>query len=347
LSAAGIEDAGANLLAGDLASDFTVDTVAPTVTITPVSPNPRNSAVDSMTITFSKPVSGFSMSDLQLSDNGAANLLGGTQTLTSADNLTWTLGNLAGLTAGSGTYTLTLLPGGIQDAVGNALASGATSSFTLHTWQNTANPLDVDNSGIVTPLDALAVINYIDLNQASILPLTFSGVDYLDVNGDDVVSPLDALAVINYINEQLSGKSGPSVESAVSSGAVPSGAMSSSVAGSPGLAGSPEVTELLAPLKQAPMADSAGAAVTWAVSAGLANHPAAASLVAASPAASAPQVATQTGSPGSATAATGSGGLNQAAVDWCFAGGVRRSTNSNVQASAADIVLARLPSWPT
>jgi hypothetical protein len=111
------------------------DTTAPTATIGAVTPNPRTTPVSSMTITFSKPVVGFDLSDLQLTRGGSAtNLLTSSQTLTTSDNITFTLGNLAGLTATAGTYTLTLNASGtgITDTSGNAIAGGASGSFTVN-----------------------------------------------------------------------------------------------------------------------------------------------------------------------------------------------------------------------
>ena len=66
-------------------------------------------------------------------------------------------------------------------------------------WQNSANPLDVDNNGAVTPLDALAIINYLNKTGAGQLPANFSGAYYYDVNGDGLASPIDALSIINYL----------------------------------------------------------------------------------------------------------------------------------------------------
>jgi len=78
--------------------------------------------------------------------------------------------------------------------------------FVPFPWQNAANPLDVDNSGQVVPLDALLVIN--EINQRGSRPLPpppissppFSPPPFLDVTGDGFLSPLDALRVINYLN---------------------------------------------------------------------------------------------------------------------------------------------------
>ena len=114
--------------------DVLVDPIAPTVTIAPIAPNPRATPVNDVTITFSKPVYGFTLANLQLtSDSGPNLLLSGSPTLTSTDQVTWTLGNLSSLTGTNGTYTLTLSPGGIEDGAGNALAAGASVSFTVDT----------------------------------------------------------------------------------------------------------------------------------------------------------------------------------------------------------------------
>ena len=64
-------------------------------------------------------------------------------------------------------------------------------------FQNPVQVLDVNNDAIVSPLDALVVIN--DLIAHNIHPVgsPFGGTNYLDVNGDNKVTPLDALQVIN------------------------------------------------------------------------------------------------------------------------------------------------------
>jgi hypothetical protein len=106
------------------------DNLAPTVSIDPISPSLRNTAVSQMTIRFSQPVSGLSLADLQLTVNGGANLLAGSQMLTTNDGgSTWSLGNLAGVTGASGSYSLTLLPTGVEDLTGNPLAAGTSASW--------------------------------------------------------------------------------------------------------------------------------------------------------------------------------------------------------------------------
>jgi hypothetical protein len=74
-------------------------------------------------------------------------------------------------------------------------------------FTNLRNPLDVSNDGLVSPLDALIVINDMNANgPRSLSQFSFatSGLlppeHFLDVNADSRVSPLDALIVINHLN---------------------------------------------------------------------------------------------------------------------------------------------------
>lgn len=70
----------------------------------------------------------------------------------------------------------------------------------LSGWHNTALPADVNGDGIVSPLDALIVVNALSRAQTASIPLTDPpGPDsfYLDVDNNGVVTPLDALTVLN------------------------------------------------------------------------------------------------------------------------------------------------------
>ena len=80
-------------------------------------------------------MTGFTTTALRLSWNGGGNLLTTSQTLTTTDNRNWTLGNLAGLTATAGAYTLTLVALGstITDAYGNPLSTNASGTWVLGT----------------------------------------------------------------------------------------------------------------------------------------------------------------------------------------------------------------------
>ena len=110
----------------------------------------------------------------------------------------------------------------------------------LQTWHNFDNPVDVNNQDGPSPLDALLVINELNLFTFSdpntgILDLPATPPPYLDVNNDGFVSPLDALLVINALpssaNRPAQGivvTSGPTAagSSTATGGATPRAAMS-------------------------------------------------------------------------------------------------------------------------
>jgi hypothetical protein len=144
-----ITDSSGGYLASGASATFTIDTTPPTTTISPVSPNPTNSAIGTMQIVFSKAVSGVSLAALSLSADGGPNLLTSSQTLTTSDNVTFTLGNLSSLTAANGSYTLTLTAAGsgITDLAGNPLAAGAVTKVTVDASPPTVEGIYVSGSG--------------------------------------------------------------------------------------------------------------------------------------------------------------------------------------------------------
>ena len=68
-------------------------------------------------------------------------------------------------------------------------------------YHNTDNPYDVDRNGSVTAVDALAIINYLNIYGPG--PIRRVEADYAyDVNADEHVTSLDVLLVLNEINRQ-------------------------------------------------------------------------------------------------------------------------------------------------
>lgn len=129
------------------ASTFTDNVVSyditnstPTVDITDVSPDPRNTTVDIITIQFSEAITGFDMNDLSLKRDGSSISLTGSQTLTSIDAINWTLDNLAGLTSTHGEYVLTLTAAssGIQNTTSDSLSNDASETWEMFTAIPTA-----------------------------------------------------------------------------------------------------------------------------------------------------------------------------------------------------------------
>jgi hypothetical protein len=85
--------------------------------------------------------------------------------------------------------------------------------FIAISWHNLDKPMDVDIDGIISPLDALTMIN--EINAPTILPPgssllpaiteTVSPPPYYDVNNDGFLDALDVIIVINYLNREWGG----------------------------------------------------------------------------------------------------------------------------------------------
>ena len=90
-------------------NDLVVDHVLPTAAITGFGSGMRNTSLGQLQIVFSEPVSGFGLADLRFCRSGGSDLLTGVETLTTADNITWTLSGLPAQATRDVPYTLTLL----------------------------------------------------------------------------------------------------------------------------------------------------------------------------------------------------------------------------------------------
>jgi Ca2+-binding RTX toxin-like protein len=179
--------------------------------------NPGSQEVLAIEITFSEPVVGLDLSDLRLYRNGQAVAFSGTTTLSTVDQVTWTLDNLSPLTAPLGDYRLELHSAGsnISGLLGNLLTAGSVLEWRMHTpWHNPINPYDVDGQNGATAIDVLLLINYLNANPGSAALPTTATVPprYYDVNNDGRITPFDVLMVINFINRQSLGE--PEGESA-------------------------------------------------------------------------------------------------------------------------------------
>ena len=135
-------DAAGNFLGLDATDNWLTDTTAPTADILDITPDPRNSAVGSVSITFSEPVSGVSLNDFTLTHNGSSVSLAGLTLSGTGANYTL---DLTSVTAVEGAYVLTLMAAGsgIMDAAGNLLSVNATDSWMTDTTAPTADILDV------------------------------------------------------------------------------------------------------------------------------------------------------------------------------------------------------------
>jgi hypothetical protein len=135
------EDAAGNV---SPAATFTifVDQTPPTVaSFAPVSPNPTNTAVGSVDVTFSKPINSatFTAADLSLTDNGGAIPITSAVTISLVSGSTYQIGGLAGLTTAEGTYVLTVNAAGVQDTSGNMGVGSLSTSWLMDTTPPTSS----------------------------------------------------------------------------------------------------------------------------------------------------------------------------------------------------------------
>ncbi len=74
---------------------------------------------------------------------------------------------------------------------------------TINAWHNFKNPFDINDDGVVSPLDVLQVINYLNRNGSGKLPVRSESVPpFVDVDKDDRNSPIDVLLVINQLRRR-------------------------------------------------------------------------------------------------------------------------------------------------
>lgn len=160
-----------------------------------VTPDPRRAPVPDVRIVFSEPVTGFDRSDLRLTRSGSAdNLLTDQQTLVGADGVSWTLGNLAGLTTPDGQYTLTIVAAGsdIRDAVGSPLAEDGSESFTVDNVLPVADIQDVSPDPRTEPVDVVRIVF-----SEPVVGFTAAHLDLTRDGGADLLTAAQTLTQLN------------------------------------------------------------------------------------------------------------------------------------------------------
>ncbi len=157
--------------------------------------------------------------------------LGGYGGLTVTATLVGTTESFTTTTFSSGGYTLQLAPGtyNVQFSgtgvpyleyknvtIGSSnVEVDASNTLAAYPWQNPLNPLDVIGSGgAIVPLDAVAIINELNLAGSHALPAPTPGTTipyYYDVAGTNNISPIDFLMIVNYLNQQASSTATPAI----------------------------------------------------------------------------------------------------------------------------------------
>ena len=107
----------------------------------------------------------------------------------------------------------------------------AKPSAAASPWKNLVAPLDVNDDWYISPLDALLIINELNMNGSGKLPLPGGGQTpppYLDVSGDGSLSPIDVLWIIDYLNGASNSATSGVTSSGGGSGEIGMGEVGSS-----------------------------------------------------------------------------------------------------------------------
>jgi hypothetical protein len=177
---------------------------APVVeSISAVMPNPRNTPVDSLLVTFSKPINPatFDGSALGLVRNGGTNLITAGVAITTADNQTFAVSGLGALTGGAGDYAFTVSATNLTDSLGTAGQGAQTVTWQMITAgpQLTAlSPLNTNPRNIVVPTLTVGFSHPIN-------PATFNFADLaLTRNGGaNLINSSVTVTALNATNYQI------------------------------------------------------------------------------------------------------------------------------------------------
>ncbi|VTS00974.1 Ig-like domain-containing protein [Tuwongella immobilis] len=169
IQASGITDLAGNAGTGTAIESWTTDTQGPSITtLETVTPDPRNSPVSQLEWEWSEAIlpASLTVADLSLTRDGVGISLAGAN-LVPVSATRFRIENLAGLTASSGTYTLTVTASGVQDLVGNA-GIGSRSE----TWVMDATAPTVVQFGPVSPDPRNTAVSSIDVEFSEPIDLT-------------------------------------------------------------------------------------------------------------------------------------------------------------------------------
>ncbi len=213
----GITDLQGNPLQGKTNELWTIldsgaDLDPPTVEIEDIA-SPRSTAVDTIDFTFSEPVVGVDITDLNLdkASDGKGNLIDPTvHTLTQVDATTYRISGLANVTAGEGNYNFRVNGGpGIADEAGNPLARKDNALWTVSGAPDTTAPTVSVDAVVPDPTPATVDTLTIRFSEA-VLNFDLSDLN-LDKSNDGAGNLIDpathVLTQIDPTTYELSGLS--------------------------------------------------------------------------------------------------------------------------------------------
>lgn len=192
-NAAGVNDQDGHAGIGSLSTTWTMDGIPFITFVTPVLPNPHETAVDFIDVTFTEPIAAasFGPEDLIFRRGNTTIPLAGKVTISPTSGTTWRIGNLGGLTNVDGAYSLTISEFGVQDLSGQSGIGFETRSWTLKRVAPTVTLISP-----VSPNPTSAAVDGLDVTFSEpIDPATF-GADDLNLTLDKVAVTLGGSVIV-------------------------------------------------------------------------------------------------------------------------------------------------------
>lgn len=158
------EEAGNNALSTAFNVSFGQTLVT---SISPVTPTLRSTPADTVTVTFSAPVSNFTAGALSLARNGAAVTLGALVTAVPLSPTSWQVAGLSNYDGADGSYVLTVNGALATDANGQALAGAVSTAWTVSTVAPAVTLAPISPNPRNTIVQSLEVTTNVPVDPAS------------------------------------------------------------------------------------------------------------------------------------------------------------------------------------
>lgn len=181
-----IQDLANNILTTSASDTWRMDSTLPTADIIDVTPDPRNTAVGTVTVDFNEDVTGVDITDFTLTKDGVpVSLTAIAVTQSAVDPTLYTL-DLTNVTNAAGNYVFTLKTSDIKDLANNPLAASVNDTWSFVTAP-TADIIDIAPD----PRNTAVGVVTVDFSQE------VSNVDITDfaLTRDNQLVPLTGIAV--------------------------------------------------------------------------------------------------------------------------------------------------------
>ncbi|MCM0590374.1 MAG: Calx-beta domain-containing protein [Gloeotrichia echinulata DEX184] len=179
-----------------------------------VTPDPRSTAVNAITVDFSEAVSAntFDLSDITLTIDGGTNLINPGVSIVSQSATRFQITGLSNLTNQDGTYQLTVNAGGIAD-IGGKLGTGSLSETWIKTPTGNA---DITPPVITDVVDLLAKtrnqpvssLNVTFSEKIDLSTFTWQDITLTRNNGANLITNAVTISAINDTTYRINGLSG-------------------------------------------------------------------------------------------------------------------------------------------